>query len=127
MRGIRIPQLWVAAGAVLAAVSCGTEARSVPPPMSAVGGRPAVAVDTTTVAPSDITDAVDVVGSLAPKFTADVKSEVTGTIAEVHVTEWVSVRRGTPLARLDVGETQAALDALNALAAQARVADTRAR
>ena len=110
--------------ALIAMISCGTEARSIPETATA---RPPVAVDVVRVAPSDVTETVDVVGSLAPKFVADVKSEVTGVVTAVYVTEWVPVRKGTPLARLDTGETDAAIEALKAVAAQARVVETRAR
>jgi RND family efflux transporter MFP subunit len=126
--------------ALIAMVSCGTEAKSVPStalgtgPSTPLGAgpeaavaRPPVAVDVVRVAPSDVTETVDVVGSLAPKFVADVKSEVTGVVTAVYVTEWVPVRKGTPLARLDTGETDAAIEALKAVAAQARVVETRAR
>jgi RND family efflux transporter MFP subunit len=89
--------------------------------------RPAVAVTVATVTAADLTQAIDVVGSLAPKFSADVKSEVSGTVAEVFVTQWVPVRKGAPLARLDTTETEAALDALKAVEAQARVAEVRAK
>jgi membrane fusion protein, multidrug efflux system len=118
--------------ALLVMVSCGTEAKSVP--STTLGARqetaairPPVAVDVVRVTPSDVTETVDVVGSLAPKFVADVKSEVTGVVTAVYVTEWVPVRKGTPLARLDTGETDAAIEALKAVAAQARVVETRAR
>jgi len=110
--------------ALVAMVSCGTEAKSVP---STAPARPPVAVDVVRVVPADVTDTVDVVGSLAPKFVADVKSEVTGVVIAVYVTEWIPVRKGTPLARLDTGETDAAIEALKAVAAQLRVAETRAR
>lgn len=113
--------------AAIGAAACGTEAKAAREGQAGGPGRPPVAVDVIAVAPADVVDAVDVVGSLAPKFVADVKSEVTGTVADVHVTEWVPVRKGTPLARLDTGETEAAIGALKAVAAQAAVADTRAR
>jgi RND family efflux transporter MFP subunit len=89
--------------------------------------RPAVAVSVATVAAADLTQAVDVVGSLAPKFAADVKSEVSGTVAEVFVTQWVPVRRGARLAQLDTTEIEAGIEALKAVEAQARVAESRAR
>jgi RND family efflux transporter MFP subunit len=94
---------------------------------SAPAERPPVAVTTTTVAAADLTQAIDVIGSLAPKFSADVKSEVSGTIVEIFVTQWVPVRKGAPLARLDTTETEAAIEALRAVEAQARVAEARAR
>ena len=37
----------------------------------------------------------EIVGTLAPKFSADVQSEITGTVRAVYVTEWVPVRVGT--------------------------------
>jgi RND family efflux transporter MFP subunit len=86
-----------------------------------------VAVDVAPVVTADFDEAVDVVGALAPKFTADVKSEVTGTVSAVHVTEWVAVAKGAPLADLDTTETLAAIDALRAAEAQARVGESRAR
>jgi RND family efflux transporter MFP subunit len=79
------------------------------------------------VAVKDLAESVEVVGTLQPKFAADVKSEVTGVVTEVYVTEWVPVRRGAKLARLDTKETEAGLEALKAGEAQARVAEARAR
>ena len=118
----------------LAAVSCDATAQSGPdghgnggPSTALRAGRPPIAVDVVRVSPADVTETVEVVGSLSPKFAADVKSEVTGVVAAVHVTEWLPVRKGTPLARLDSGETEAAIDALKAGAAQARVFEARAR
>lgn len=101
------------------------------PPAGTTGAsaaeRPAVAVSVATAAAADLTQAIDVVGSLAPKFAADVKSEVSGTVAQVFVTQWVPVRRGDRLARLDATEIEAGIEALRAIEAQARVAETRAR
>ena len=90
-------------------------------------GRPPVAVSVSPVTSGDVSGTIDVVGSLAPKFAADIKSEVSGTVAAVYVTEWVPVRAGDRLARLHTAENDAALDAIKAGEAQARVADTRAR
>ncbi len=90
-------------------------------------GRPAVAVGTATVVASALTDSVEVVGSLAPKFAADIKSEVSGTVTAVYVTQWVPVRAGAKLARLDTSEIDATIAAIKATAAQARVAQARAQ
>jgi RND family efflux transporter MFP subunit len=75
-----------------------------------------------------------VTGTLAPKFEVDVKSEVTGLVSEVFVTEWVRVKKGDPLARIDVREieaavkrAEAALEAAKAAELQARVSDNRSR
>ncbi|MGE5814339.1 MAG: efflux RND transporter periplasmic adaptor subunit [Acidobacteriota bacterium] len=80
-----------------------------------------------SVVTADLTEAVDVTGSLAPKFSADVKSEVSGTVRAVYVTQWVPVRKGEALARLDTSEVEAGLEGLRALEAQARVQETRAQ
>ena len=90
-------------------------------------GRPPVAVGVAPVTQADLVESVDVVGSLAPKFATDVKSEVTGVVTDVYVTEWVAVRRGARLARLDTRETEAGIEALKAGEAQAKVAEARAR
>jgi membrane fusion protein, multidrug efflux system len=113
--------------AVLGAAACATEARgpserAASPP----AGRPPVAVSVAPAAQHDVVDALDIVGSLAPKFAADVKSEVTGVVTAVYVTEWAPVRAGEPLARLDASETEAAIAALHAAGAQAVVAERRA-
>jgi membrane fusion protein, multidrug efflux system len=91
------------------------------------GGRPPVAVETAPVAPAEVQESIDVVGTLAPKFTADVKSEFTAVVAEVFVTEWVAVKKGQPLARLDTREAEAEVEAVKASLLQAEVADTRAQ
>jgi len=58
-----------------------------------VAERPPVAVEVARISSENITDGIDVVGSLSSKFGADVKSEYTGIVTEVSVTEW---RRETP-------------------------------
>ena len=97
------------------------------PATPAAAGRPAVAVETAAAAVGDLREAIDVVGSLAPKLSADIKSEVSGTVSAVYVTEWVAVRKGAPLARLDTREVEAGIEALKAAEAQARVGESRAR
>jgi RND family efflux transporter MFP subunit len=87
------------------------------------GTRPAVAIEVATVAAADLERTIEVVGSLAPKFSVDVKSEITATVSEVAVTEWVVVRRGQLLARLDSREAEAGLAGVKALLAQALAAE----
>jgi membrane fusion protein, multidrug efflux system len=121
-------RLLLAAGALACGVTaCADADTKGPQPAPAAAERPAVAVSVVPVAAADLTQSIDVVGSLAPKFSADVKSEVSGIVTEVFVTQWVPVRRGARLARLDTTETDAALEALKAVEAQARVAEARAR
>ena len=95
--------------------------------------RPPIAVETLTAATSEITEGVDVVGTLTPKFQAELKSQIPGLVREVYVTEWVRVRKNTPLARIDVSETEAlarkaeaAVESAKAGLLQAKVAAQRA-
>jgi membrane fusion protein, multidrug efflux system len=90
-------------------------------------GRPPVPVSVEPAAATDLQDAIELVGTLEAKFTADVKSEVTGVVTDVYVTEWVPVKRGDKLARLDGRETEAGIEALKAAEAQARVNQNRAQ
>ncbi len=94
---------------------------------SAKAEKPPVAVETVSATRAPLTESVRVVGTLAPKFSADLKSEVTAVVAEVFVTEWVPVVKGTVLARLDAREDQAAVEARRASVLEAEVGETRAR
>jgi RND family efflux transporter MFP subunit len=96
-------------------------------------GRPAVAVEVTKVGAIDLIEGIEVVGSLSPKFSADVKSEYAGIVTEVYVTEWVRVKKGTPLAKIDPREMEivlqkakAAVEMAKANLLQAEVAGNRA-
>ena len=89
-------------------------------------GKPAVAVEVQTVAAADLSESIAVVGSLAPKLSADLRSEVTAVVAEVYVSEWVSVKKGQPLARLNTRDAEATLAAVKAALAQAAAAESRA-
>ncbi len=96
-------------------------------------GKPAVAVDVQKVAAADMTDSIAVVGSLTPKFEALVKSEYQGVVEQVFVAQWVRVRKGEPLAKLDTREAevvlqkaQAGLDAAKAALLEAEVRDRQA-
>jgi membrane fusion protein (multidrug efflux system) len=97
------------------------------------GVQPPVSVEVVKVAAADMTQSIDVVGSLSAKFQADVKTEYSGVITQVYVTEWVRVQKGTPLARLDTRElelaiqrSEAAAEASRANVVQAEVAQNRA-
>jgi membrane fusion protein, multidrug efflux system len=89
-------------------------------------GKPAVAVEVQTLAAADLSESIAVVGSLAPKLTADLRSEVTAIVDEVYVSEWVRVRKGEPLARLNTRDAEGTLAAAKAALAQAAAAESRA-
>jgi RND family efflux transporter MFP subunit len=95
--------------------------------------KPAVSVEITKAIQADIVEGVDVTGSLAAKFQADVRAEFAGAITDVYVTEWVNVQKGTPLARQDTKELElmlqrgeAAVDVAKANSLQAVAGKNRA-
>ncbi len=102
-------------------------------PDQKAAGRPPVAVEVAKAERVEFTDGIDVVGSLSPKFSADVKSEFVGIVTEIYVTEWVRVKKGTPLAKIDAREmeiilqkSRAAVETAKANLLQAEVAGNRA-
>lgn len=120
--------------AVLSAVGmAGCSSRGDAKDQAASAGRPAVAVEVMAALAADLTEEVEVVGALTPKFEAEVKSEIPGLIREVYVTEWVRVKKGTPLARIDTREidalaskAEASMESARAGLMQAEVAGKRA-
>jgi RND family efflux transporter MFP subunit len=93
----------------------------------ATAGKPPVAVEVTAVEPGDVTEGVEVVGTLAPKFEAQVKSEVPGRVTDVYVTQWVRVSKGQPLARVDTTELEVGLERARAAVEAARSGEEAAR
>jgi RND family efflux transporter MFP subunit len=123
-----VPAYLVAGAALVAAACSGSPAETAPPAAAEKEtGRPPVAVTVLPASRADFQESVEIVGTLEPKFSADVQSEVTGTVREVYVTEWVPVRQGDRLARLDTSEIEAGIAALKAVEAQARVGESRAK
>ena len=85
----------------------------------AQGGKPPVAVDTARAGTADFQESTEVVGTLTAKSDVEVKSEYSGVITQIYVTEWVPVKKGQPLARLDDRETRASMLQVKAEAARA--------
>jgi RND family efflux transporter MFP subunit len=69
--------------------------------------KPPVPVETRAAASSQVSDGIEVTGSLEPKFSVDVKTQIPGLIKQVMVAEWVHVRKGQALVRIDISETEA--------------------
>jgi len=97
------------------------------------GTIPPVAVEATPVQARDLTEGIEVVGSLTPRIEARLRAEYSGIVTDVYVTEWVRVKKGTPLAKLDTREieavvqrAQAAVEAGKANLLQAEVGGHRA-
>jgi membrane fusion protein (multidrug efflux system) len=131
MKWIRFYAFMPAVIFLITACSGGGEAAKTSSPESV---RPPVAVETSLASAGTITEGIDVTGALTPKFEVDVKAELTGLVSEVYVTEWVRVKKGEPLVRIDVREqesmvkrTEAALELAKSSQLQARVADNRTR
>ena len=135
-RGMTSWKTWVLAALCIALwgsnLGCSAQSEEKRPAEKS-GGKPPVAVEASKARASDILEGIDVVGSLAPKFGADVRSEYTGILTEVYVTEWVKVKKGDPLAKLDTREidvtvqkNRATLEVAKANLLQAEVADRRA-
>lgn len=93
----------------------------------AVAVKPPVAVETAVAAAHNLVEGVEVTGSLEPKFWADVKTQIPGLVKQVYVTEWVRVRKGQPLARIDIAETEAMVKRAEAALESARAGQGQAR
>lgn len=95
--------------------------------------KPPVAVETQVASVADLTDGIEVTGSLEPKFAVDVRTQIPGLVKQVFVNEWVRVKKGQPLVSIDLAETEAQVKRAEAGIASARanlsqiqVASTRA-
>jgi len=69
--------------------------------------KPPVAVEVRAASSNSLSDGIEVTGSLERKFSVDVKTQIPGLIRQVMVSEWVHVRKGQPLVRIDVAEPEA--------------------
>jgi RND family efflux transporter MFP subunit len=108
--------------------ACGKKTESAVP-----AAKPPVAVEVLPAASATVTDSIEVTGGLEPKFSVDIKTQIPGLVKQVFVTEWVRVKKGQALARIDVAETEAmvkraeaGVEVSKANRAQVGVAATRA-
>jgi RND family efflux transporter MFP subunit len=115
------------AAAALLALAAATGCRGKGDAPEKLSERPPAAVETVTIAPREVVDGIDVIGTLAPKVQADIKSEISGKVAEVLVLEWAHVRKGNPLARIDTSEVEALLHKAQAAGQAAAAASESAR
>ncbi|MBF0397057.1 MAG: efflux RND transporter periplasmic adaptor subunit [Desulfobacterales bacterium] len=65
-----------------------------------------VAVEVIKVKPANVTESIDVVGTLSPKSQVEVKAEYPAKVKEIYVNDWVYVKKGQKLANLDSEETE---------------------
>jgi len=98
----------VVLAAFLAAPGCSSkegvdDANAVP------AGKPAVPVDAEVAETGDVTEGIEVTGTLSPKHQAEMKSEYGGVVAQVYVNDWAKVRKGDPLLKVDTREGEVLL------------------
>lgn len=91
------------------------------------GAQEVVAVETFTASASVLTESIDVVGTLTAKRRADVKSEYAGIVREIFVNDWVAVKAGERLARLDGREPESILKRAGAAVEMARADQLQAK
>jgi RND family efflux transporter MFP subunit len=72
-------------------------------------GKPAVSVDAEVAATGDVSERIEVTGTLSPKHQAEMKSEYAGVVAQVYVNDWAKVRKGDPLLKVDTREGEVLL------------------
>lgn len=89
--------------------------------------KPPVAVDVSPATASNVSDGIEITGSLEPKFSVDVKTQIPGLVKQVMVSEWVHVRKGQPLVRIDVAETEAQVKRAEAGITSAKANHTQAQ
>ena len=118
--------------ALLAAAGCSADGDA-GRPKDARAGKPPVPVETAQAVLGDVEEGIDVVGTLSPKFQAEIKSEYGGIVSKIHVSDWARVRKGDPLLSVDTREgevvlqkAQAALEMARAGLLEAEAAGSRA-
>ncbi len=72
-------------------------------------GKPPVSVDTAAVTRGDVEEGIEVVGTLSPKYQAEIKSEYGGIVSRIFVNDWARVRKGDPLLSVDTREGEVVL------------------
>ncbi|HEX7528684.1 MAG TPA: efflux RND transporter periplasmic adaptor subunit [Thermoanaerobaculia bacterium] len=93
---------------------------------SAASALQKMAVEAAPVSIGTLRQTIAVVGTLEPKWQAEVKAEYSGVVAEVLVPEWTRVKKGDVLLRFDAREAEAVAASARASFLQSEVAVTRA-
>jgi len=94
--------------AFLAVAGCSSkegvgDAKAVP------AAKPAVSVDAANATTGDVAEGIEVIGTLSPKYQAEIKPEYGGVVTHVYVNDWARVRRGDPLLKVDTREGEVLL------------------
>lgn len=102
------------AAAFLALASCGGDHATAP-----VAALDPVSVETVLVEALEVPVFEEVVGTVRPRKEAQVSAKVTGRLLEMHAVPGMRVKAGEVLAKLEVGELEAALARAEAALVQA--------
>jgi RND family efflux transporter MFP subunit len=94
--------------AILAAGGCSSK-EGVDKAKAATTGKPPVSVDAVNAATGDVTEGIEVTGTLSAKYQAEIKSEYGGVVSKVYVNDWAKVRKGDPLLKVDTREGEVLL------------------
>jgi len=94
--------------AFLAVAGCSSkegvgDAKAVP------AAKPAVSVDAANATTGDVAEGIEVIGTLSPKYQAEIKPEYGGVVTHVYVNDWARVRKGDPLLKVDTREGEVLL------------------
>ena len=81
-----------------------------------------IAVETSSVKAQEVENYVESTGNLTAKYSADVRSEISGKVREVYVNDWVKVKKGELLAKIDSDELSATAARAKASAENAKAA-----
>lgn len=113
--------IYIAAAVLVVAVIAFLSGRKQEKPQEVkIGGG--IAVETSVVKAQTVESYVDATGNLTAKYSAEVRSEVSGKVREVYVKDWVKVKKGELLARIDSDEIAATAARAKAAAENARAA-----
>jgi RND family efflux transporter MFP subunit len=95
-------------GAILAIASC-SQKTGVPPP-----APPPKAVEVLTLAPSEVREAAEYLGTLSSRESVTVMPQVAGYVRSIHVRPGQKVEAGAPLIEIDARQETAAVDSAKA-------------
>jgi membrane fusion protein, multidrug efflux system len=94
--------------AFLAAAGCSSK-EGVGNAKAAPAAKPAVSVDALIAATGDVAEGIEVIGTLSPKYQAEIKPEYGGVVTHIYVNDWAKVRKGDPLLKVDTREGEVLL------------------
>ncbi len=106
MKKLTIPIIVILVGLVAGAFALSTR-KDTPSAAKESTAPVPVPVEVTTAQRGEVSECIDVVGSLSPKRVAAVHSEYPGIIEQVLVMDWVEVKAGDVLAKLDTRQVEA--------------------